>query len=109
VISLGGGTVLRDDNVASLLLTGVLLHLDAPPPVLVERLHVGADDRPLLAGDAAQRIRETHAERAPRYASVADATFDASQPPDDVAQAILEWAMAQGDVLTPSEHEQVMT
>jgi shikimate kinase len=111
VISLGGGAVLRDDNVASLLLTGVLIELRAEPEVLVERLRGESGDRPLLgaAEDLEDRIRTVHAERADRYASVADLTVDASKPPEEVVQAILEWAMNQGDVLTPSEHEQVMT
>src|SRR5680860_583972 len=30
VLGLGGGAVLRDDNVASLLFSGVIIHLDAP-------------------------------------------------------------------------------
>ncbi len=109
VISLGGGAVLRDDNVASLLLTTVLVHLDADPDVLVERLRAGRQDRPLLAGDLDARVRETHAVRAARYREVADLTVDAGRAPDAVTDEIIVWAMEQGDVLTPSEHEQVMT
>jgi shikimate kinase len=111
VLSLGGGAVLRDDNVASLLLTGVLVELRAEPEVLIERLRGESDGRPLLgpAEDLEERVRAVHAERAARYAEVADLTVDASRPPDEVVHDILEWAMAQGDVLTPSEHEQVMT
>jgi shikimate kinase len=107
VISLGGGAVLRDDNVASLLLTGVLVHLDAPPEVLAARLE-GDDDRPLLADDLDGQLRRTHAERYARYLDVADLTLDATRSPDIVAQDVLDWAVGQGDVLTPSEHEQVM-
>jgi shikimate kinase len=116
VISLGGGAVLRDDNVASLTLTGVAIHLDAPVEVLVERLTGGeADDRPLLGGpggsedELVERLRSTAEERDDRYREVADVTIDASGAPDAVAEAIIEWALAQTDVLTPSEHEQVMT
>jgi shikimate kinase len=107
VVSLGGGAVLRDDNVASLLLTGVLLHLDAPPEVLLERLE-GDADRPLLADDLEGQLRTTYAARRPRYLEVADITIDAARPADEVAADVLDWALAQGDVLTPSEHEQVM-
>jgi shikimate kinase len=116
VISLGGGAVLRDDNVASLALTGVIVHLDVPVEVLVERLRGGgADDRPLLGGpggsedELVQRLRSTSKERDPRYREVADVTIDASGTPETVTEAIIEWALDQTDVLTPSEHEQVMT
>jgi shikimate kinase len=109
VISLGGGAVLRDDNVASLMLSGVLVHLDADPDLLVDRLRNEQADRPLLAGDLEERVRTTHAARVDRYRKVADLTVDASDDPEAVAEAIITWAMEQGDVLTPSEHEQVMT
>jgi len=116
VLSLGGGAVIRDDNVSSLLLTGVIIHLDVPVEVLVERLRGGgADDRPLLGGpggseeELVDRLRTTASERDPRYREVADVTMDASDPPDEVTEQIIEWALVQTDVLTPSEHEQVMT
>jgi shikimate kinase len=109
VIALGGGTVLRDDNVTNLLLTGVLVELRASPEVLVERLRSESDGRPLLAGeDLDARVRATLAQRADRYAGVADVTVDADRDPDRVVEEILTWAREVGDVLTPSEHEQVM-
>jgi shikimate kinase len=110
VIALGGGTVLRDDNVASLLLTGVLVRLDAAPEVLLERLGGAHDDRPLLAGDDLERrLRATLAERELRYAEVADVTVDAARPIADVVADVVGFASDAGDVLTPSEHEQVMS
>jgi shikimate kinase len=112
VVALGGGAVLRDDNVDALRLSGVLVHLDPPLDTLVERLGDEAATRPLLP-DGPDRIRERVAslvaERADRYAAVRDVRFDGIGPPDAVASQILDWAMAMGDVLTPSEHEQVMT
>jgi len=109
VIAVGGGAVLRDDNVASLLLTGVLVHLRAPADVLVTRLRAEADDRPLLAGDDLDAtVRATSALRAARYAEVADVTIDADRDLEVVVDEVLAWCLAQGDVLTPSEHEQVM-
>lgn len=107
VIATGGGTVLRDDNVADLSLTGVLIHLDAPVEVLVERLD-GADGRPLLDGDVATRVREVHAARADRYAQVADLTIDAAPAPDVVVASLLDWLSDEMDVLTPSEFERLM-
>lgn len=108
VIALGGGAVLRDDNVAGLLLTGVLVYLDVPPQVLVERLRDDTD-RPLLAGDLHERVHTTHAQRHARYLEVADVTIDGARPPEAIVDDIAAWALDQGDVLTPSEHEQVMT
>ncbi|MBW3659039.1 MAG: shikimate kinase [Actinobacteria bacterium] len=108
VLALGGGTVLRDDNVASLALTGVLVELRARPEVLIERLRSGSDGRPLLTGDLDTQLRKTYDERADRYAEVADLTVDAERPPAEVARAIIDWTLTAGDVLTPSEHEQVM-
>jgi shikimate kinase len=110
VVSLGGGAVLRDDTTTSLLLSGVLIHLEVPPEVIVQRLRAeGGDDRPLLAGDLEGQVHATHAARVDRYRSVADVSVDAAGTPDEVAERIVTWAMEQGDVLTPSEHEQVMT
>jgi shikimate kinase len=110
VVALGGGTVLRDDNVASLLLTGILVRLDAPPEVLLARLEREHGARPLLTGgDLATRLHATLEAREPRYAEVADTTIDAARPVDEVVADILSFALEAADVLTPSEHEQVMT
>jgi shikimate kinase len=110
VLALGGGTVLSDDNVANLLLTGVLVELRTTPEVLLERLRTEADGRPLLAGeDLEARLRTTYAAREERYAEVADVTIDAGRPVDEVVEDLLTFARDAGDVLTPSEHEQVMS
>jgi shikimate kinase len=108
VIALGGGAVLDDANVAELLLTGVVVYLEAPAEVLLERLRDEADGRPLLAGDLEETVRSTLAARAPRYREAADLVVDASAPPDAVVDEIVVAATAMRDVLTPSEHEQVM-
>lgn len=110
VLALGGGAVLSDDNVADLSLTGVLVELRATADTLAARLATEADDRPLLAGndDLRQRIDEMIAERASRYADVADLTVDADQDPDAVVEQILTWLREHPDVLTPSEFEAVM-
>ncbi len=109
VISLGGGAVLADANVADLLLTGVIVHLDVAEDVLVQRLERGRSHRPLLAaGDLRERVRTTLAERHERYVAVADLVVDAGRPVDAVVRDVLDWALQQGDVLTPAEHEQVM-
>ncbi|MEX0821977.1 MAG: shikimate kinase [Rhodothermales bacterium] len=114
VVGLGGGAVMRDANVAELLLTGVLVHLDVPLATLVQRITADPDQvsaRPLLAGDphgAVEALTRLHDERDQRYREVAEAVVDGSGRPEDVAEAILAWAREAGDVLTPSEHEVTM-
>lgn len=111
VVGLGGGAVLRDANVAELLLTGVLVHLDVPLDDLVARLTADEAEvqrRPLLAGDPVAALARLHEERDARYRQVAEAVIDGTGDPDDVAQAVLAWARQAGDVLTPSEHEVTM-
>ncbi len=114
VVALGGGTVLRDDTVADLLLSGVIVQLDVPVDVLAERLAPQRAHRPLLrpgpdAPPLHAVVEDVLAARRARYAEVADHVVDGSGGPEDIAERILAWAMDAGDVLTPSEYEQVMT
>ncbi|MFT4744205.1 MAG: shikimate kinase [Nitriliruptoraceae bacterium] len=111
VVSLGGGAVLADDNVAELLLTGVLVHLDVPVSVLVDRIVADpaqVAQRPLLAGDPRAALARLHLERDHRYREVAELVLDASGVAADVTEEVLAWARRAGDVLTPSEHEVTM-
>jgi hypothetical protein len=55
------------------------------------------------------QVASTLAARHDRYLEVADLQVDAARAVDEVADEILSWAMSSGDVLTPSEYEQVMT
>lgn len=109
VIALGGGAVLADDNVADLSLTGALVELRLSEDALVDRLRSEADHRPLISGDDVEaRVRATWAERADRYAEVADVTIEATGTPDDVAGRIVTWLLEHQDLLTPSEYEAIM-
>lgn len=109
VLALGGGAVLSDANVADLTLTSVLVELRADVDVLVERLRAEAEHRPLISGDDVEaKVRATHAERAARYADVADVTVDATAPPDAVVGQIVGWLIEHQDVLTPSEYEAIL-
>jgi shikimate kinase len=90
------------------------VHLDVPVEVLAERLAPVREGRPLLAPgpDAAplhEVVERLLAVRRARYFAVADLVVDGSGTPAEVAEHIIAWAMEAGDVLTPSEHEQVMT
>jgi len=69
VIATGGGAVLREANVALMRATGVTLWIDRPLERILD--DVRQDTRPLLAGDAAGRLRALYAERRELYRSAA--------------------------------------
>lgn len=114
VVALGGGVITREANVEALRLTSVIVHLDVDADDLAARLYAERSHRPLLAGTSdlaslGDRLRELYQQRQQQYHHVANVRVDAARSVDDVVDSIVAWAMAQGDVLTPSEHEQVMT
>lgn len=51
VISCGGGTVLKKENMEALRKNGVIVNLDPTREVIKERLACAADGRPLLSAD----------------------------------------------------------
>jgi len=107
VLSLGGGTVLSDDNVTDLTLTGALVLLDADLPTLVRRVGKGRG-RPLLAADPEASLRELVAARGPRYREVADVVIDARGSVTRVTDRVIDWLTEHRDLLTPSELEAVL-
>jgi chorismate synthase len=72
VVALGGGAVLRPSNWQVMRDAGVVVHLDADPETLLERLraeNVPLERRPLLAGaDPLERLRTLARERHHAYA-----------------------------------------
>lgn len=66
VIATGGGVVLRSDNCDVMLENGWVVALTADPAVIVERVS-GCDNRPLLAGNAEERIKAIMEERKDAY------------------------------------------
>lgn len=72
VLALGGGAVV-DPDTRGLLAGGPVVHVDAEVQEVLGR-HGGIAGRPLLAGDAAARLRELAAQRAPLYREVARVT-----------------------------------
>lgn len=75
VISLGGGCVLREQNVNNLKATGKIFYLRAKPETLIERLR-GDTTRPLLAGNIEERVRTILYVRAEIYEKAADYIID---------------------------------
>lgn len=81
VISTGGGTPLRAENVHLLKKIGPIVWLTAPPQVILSRVQRNLAHRPLLADhghDPLARVQHLLAERTPKYAAVADYEFDTS-------------------------------
>ena len=93
VVACGGGVVLAAENVARLRESGLVVWLDAPAPVLEERVGAG-EGRPLLAGGEAGgalgRIREA---RAAGYAAAAHHRVETTgRTPEEVAaEVVLLW------------------
>jgi shikimate dehydrogenase len=82
VIAIGGGTVLREENVRLLKHYGRLVFLDRP----LESLEP-SPDRPL--GDTPEKLARLYAERRPIYRAAADEIIDASGDPEAVAALIV--------------------
>lgn len=75
VISLGGGCVLRAENVKNLKASGRIFYLRATAETIIKRLQ-GDTTRPLLAGGLEERVNSILAARAHVYEGVADFIID---------------------------------
>ena len=82
VISVGGGAILREENLRRLRQTGRLILLDRSLEALVP-----TPDRPL--GDTAEKLRKLYIERYPIYRAAADLTVPVAATVEDTADAIL--------------------
>jgi len=112
VIAVGGGAVLDAGNVTALRATGDLLWLDAEPAELAQRVS-GDRSRPLLAdttGDldaTADRLAALRAERADAYRRAAASRIDtAGRSPEQVANAVLAWALQRPGLLSREERQE---
>ena len=93
IISVGGGLVLKQENVEILQKKGKIVYLRASLATLTKRL-VADGERPLLQTDGeslACRIERLLKERAPIYESVADFVVDVDEKtPEQIAAEILK-------------------
>ena len=88
VISLGGGCVLRAENVKNLKATGRIFYLRAKAETLIQRLK-GDTSRPLLQGGIEEKVNTILSARAHIYESVADVIIDTDDlTPQEVAKII---------------------
>ena len=93
VLALGGGTVLRDENLQLIRSRAKLIWLDTAYDIILSELDNA--DRPVLKGRTPAQIRALYDDRRPRYAAAADLTFpirttDYEQVIADLAQTILQ-------------------
>lgn len=87
VVSCGGGVVLEPANRITLRNTGSVVYLDVGLDHLRERVRP-AEDRPLIRAEG--DLERLLAERGPLYREFAAHVVDASGPPGEVADAIVE-------------------
>ncbi|MDE6557991.1 MAG: shikimate kinase [Clostridia bacterium] len=88
VISLGGGCVLRDENVKNLKQSGKIFYLKATAQTIIERLK-GDNTRPLLAGGLEEKVNTILAARSKIYESVADFIIETDgKTPEEIAEII---------------------
>ncbi|MEB3317754.1 MAG: shikimate kinase [Cyanobacteriota bacterium] len=90
VVATGGGVVTRPVNWGHLR-QGVVIWLDAPEEVLLQRLRADATPRPLLADpDPAGRLRDLLEQRRPLYAQADLHVSQATESPEGVASRVVE-------------------
>ncbi len=82
VISLGGGAILRAENVAALRQNGAIFFIDRSPEFLIP-----TDDRPLA--DKKEKIMRLYNKRIDTYMNTADFIIDGDCDPEDVADSII--------------------
>ena len=90
VISLGGGAVLRAENVENLKRTGKIFYLRATADTIINRLK-GDNTRPLLQGNLEERVHSVLSVRSGIYEGVADIIVDTDGlTPEALAKIIKE-------------------
>ena len=90
VVATGGGVVTQPANWGELH-QGVVVWLDAPDAILLQRLEADPTPRPLMeAEDRAERLAALLAERRPLYAQADLRILQDGRPPEQVAEQILE-------------------
>lgn len=90
VVATGGGVVTRPVNWGHLQ-QGVVIWLDAPEAVLLERLRADPTPRPLLADpNPAVRLKQLLEERRPLYAQADLHVLQTTESPEGVAARVLD-------------------
>ena len=85
VIALGGGALLRPENRALAEMYGRVVLLMAESRTLMERLHTGSDNRPLLEGDLEERLSVLLGKRKEHYDSFRLQLHTDDKTPEQIA------------------------
>ena len=91
VLAMGGGVVLRQENISSLKENGLIIFLDRSPEDIIG--DVDTQTRPLLA-TGRQRIYDLYAQREALYRAAADVTVQNKGSIQDVLSRLAEAAKA---------------
>lgn len=84
VVATGGGSILAEDNVASMRDNGTVVLLDVTAETAAGRI-TGSETRPLLSGDALETLSDILTDRIAGYRAAAEVVVDAN---DDVASVV---------------------
>ena len=89
VVATGGGVVNRSENWGHMQ-QGVVIWLDAPEELLLQRLRHDPTPRPLLQGSgAAERLHELLQQRLPLYGQADLTITQQGEPPEAIAASVL--------------------
>lgn len=93
VIALGGGAVMRDENIQIIKEAGLVIWLNSTLDTLQSRLdNDGTTIRPLLAGDVREKLIVLQSERTEIYRMMSDLRVDVDgKTVDDVVDEIVEF------------------
>ena len=86
IIATGGGIVTREENIALMRQSGLVVWLNRPLGDMIA--DVSQDTRPNLAGDKEERMRTLFAQREALYRRAAHLEFDNRLPPQESAAAL---------------------
>ena len=88
VVSLGGGALLADPNRLAALEHGQVVVLSAQPDTLLARLQADSNARPLLKGDARQRLTDLLARRHDHYQSFGAPLITDGLKPEEIVREL---------------------
>jgi shikimate kinase len=87
IVATGGGSILDDENVATMRASGTVVLLEVTPQRAAERI-TDSSSRPLLGEDSLGMLSDILTDRAPAYRVAADVVVDANDDIGTVAERV---------------------